>query len=392
MFDIPLTETTLDEEEVQAAARVLRSKWLTMGPEVDAFETEFAAAMGARFAIAVTNGTTALELAYRAVGVTQGTEVILPSITFVACMNAARNLGATIRLADIVSEDDLTISVKSAAALVNEHTRMVVSMPHGGHAPDMAGLAALAKERGIALVEDACHAPLAQCPDWTGTLRPMGTFGRAATWSFFGNKNMTTGEGGMITTDDEALAKECRLLRSHGITRPTWDRVRGHAFDYDVAASGTNARMDELHAAVGRVQLRKLAAANARRGRWSDAMRAGLGKREIEGLVVPFATSRGTSSHHLFVALIPEGLERRAVMAAMKARGVQTSIHYPPLDGFTGTVGDINADDPIPVTRRVGPRILTLPLGPWSDETGPVYVERIVAALADSISEVTKNG
>lgn len=376
MFRIPLTETTLGEEEVEAAVRVLRSKWLTAGPEVAAFEAEFAAAVGARHGIAVANGTLALELIYEACDLEPGDEIILPAITFVACHNAAVRLGLRSVLADVTSEDDLTISVADAARRITPQTRAIVAMPHGGFAPAMEELEALCRDRGLVLIEDACHAPLA-----TLNGRPLGTFGRAAAWSFFGNKNMTTGEGGMITTNDEATASRVRLARSHGITRPTWDRARGHASDYDVALAGTNARMDEIRAAIGRVQLGKLAAANAARGEAARALRLALQPLRAAGLVIPYASHRGASSHHLFCVLLPVGIDRRSVMAAMAADGIQTSIHYPPLYSFSSTRSRLNADD-LPVTRRVEHRLLTLPMGPTltSDQ-----IAEIAASLSRAI-------
>ncbi len=380
MFEIPLTTTTLDEEEVEAAVRVLRSKWLTMGEEVAAFEGEFAVAMGSRHAVAVSNGTTALEIAYEVAGFGPDDEVILPSITFVACLNGLRRLGVVAVLADVASEDDLTINVQDVARKITPRTRGIVSMPHAGFCPAMAELEALAHDRGLVLIEDACHAPLAELDG-----RKIGTFGRAATWSFFGNKNMTTGEGGMITTDDEGFAARCRLIRSHGITRTTWDRARGHSHDYDVACVGTNARMDEIRAAIGRVQLRKLPGATQDRARVAGVIRRLMEDARIPGLGVPYSRPRGTSAHHLFCVLLPVGADRRAVMTAMKEVGVQTSIHYPPLHRFGSTAPFFQTTGravDLPVTEAVEARILTLPLGPAMSEA---ECGRVVEALAEGL-------
>lgn len=383
MYEIPLTETTLDEEEVDAATRVLRSKWLTMGEEVAAFEREFAAALGCRHAVAVANGTVGLEIAYQAAGVGPGDEVLLPSITFIACLNAARRIGARPILVDVTSEDDLTMSPEDLQRKMTPHGRIVVPMAHSGFCPDMASIRSVAVENAAVIVEDACHGPLAELDG-----RKIGTFGTAGTWSFFGNKNMTTGEGGMITTDDEEFASECRLLRSHGITKPTWDRARGHASSYDVACVGTNARLDEVRAAIGRVQLRKLPAATAARARVAGKLRSEIEARRIPGLQIPFSRPRGTSAHHLFCVLLPEGVDRERIMEAMKARGVQTSIHYPPLHQFTATAkyfAALGGAADLPVTDRVAPRLLTLPLSPGFDaET----CGRIAEALAGTVHAV----
>jgi dTDP-4-amino-4,6-dideoxygalactose transaminase len=380
-FEIPLTETTLGEEEVEAAARVLRSRWLTQGAEVAAFEEEFAAAMGTRHAVAVANGTLALEILFAAADLGPGDEVILPALTFVACLNVTRRCGAIPVLADVESPDSLLLSVDHCRRLITPRTRAIVAMPHAGFAPDMAALEALCAERGLVLIEDACHAPLA-----TVAGRPIGTFGRGAAWSFFGNKNMTTGEGGMITTNDDATASRCRLLRSHGITRSTWDRARGHASDYDVAAAGTNARLDEVRAAIGRVQLGKLAAATAARAAAAARLRAALATRAIPGLEIPYAHHRGTPAHHLFCVLLPPGTDRAAVMAAMRAAGVQTSIHYPLLHQFTSTAplfdGTKGRADGLAVAEAIAPRLLTLPLAP---QHTAAHADRIAAALAAAL-------
>ncbi|HMZ52435.1 MAG TPA: DegT/DnrJ/EryC1/StrS aminotransferase family protein [Candidatus Sumerlaeota bacterium] len=202
MFEIPLTETTLDEEEIAAATAVLRSKWLTMGAEVAAFEREFAAALGAREAIAVSNGTVALELSLRALELKPDDEVILPAITFIACLNAVRLCGAKAVLADVTSENDWTIGIDDVRRKITSRTRAIIPMAHSGFAPDMTALMQIAGERRIAVIEDGCHAPLAEVDG-----RKIGTFGIAGCWSFFGNKNMTTGEGGMITTNDPRGAR-----------------------------------------------------------------------------------------------------------------------------------------------------------------------------------------
>ncbi|CAN5410191.1 DegT/DnrJ/EryC1/StrS aminotransferase family protein [soil metagenome] len=362
MFEIPLTETTLDEEEVEAATRVLRSKWLTMGAEVAAFESEFAFALGARHAIAVSNGTVALEICYRVAGIQPGDEVLLPAITFVACYNAARLLGAKPVLVDVTSEQDWTISPDDLKKKITDRSRLIVPMAHGGFCPAMNQLVAIAKASKARIVEDACHGPLAEVNG-----KKIGTFGLASTWSFFGNKNMTTGEGGMITTDDDAFAAECRLLRSHGITKTTWDRAQGHSFSYDVARVGTNARMDEIRAAIGRVQLRKLAAATEARARNAALLRKAIESEQIEGLIIPFTNHPGNSAHHLFCVLLPKASDRNAVMTSLKNEGIQTSIHYPPLNAFSATreyFAQNGGPDSLPVTDAIAPRILTLPLSP----------------------------
>ncbi len=360
MYRIPLSDTVIGEEEIEAATRVLRSGWLTMGREVEAFEEEFARKLHCKHAVAVANASVALELSLWASGIGPGDEVILPSITFIACLNAVRRAGATPVLADVTSELDLTISPEDIQRKVSAKTRAVMTMPHSGYCPDMEAIVKICEENDLVLIEDSCHAPLAHIDG-----KYIGTFGKCGCWSFFGNKNMTTGEGGMITTDDDELAEQLRLLRNHGLTKPTWSRAQGSAGMYDVARPGTNARMDEIRAAIGRVQLSKLEGLNQKRKVVAENLRVGL--KDLKGLVVPFDAPRGTPVHHIFVVLLPEGINRDDFRQDLAEQGIQTSIHYIPLDRFAETRSlfeGCGRSSDLPVTRAIENRIVTLPLGP----------------------------
>jgi dTDP-4-amino-4,6-dideoxygalactose transaminase len=374
---IPLADTTLGEEEVEAAARVLRSGWLTMGPEVKAFEEEFADRFGARHAIGVANGTAALHLAYQAAGLREGDEFCLPALTFVATLNAGLYPHARPVLVDCTSEDDLTLSPSDLERKITPRTRLIVTMPYGGFCPDMERICALADARKIPIVEDACHAPLAELNG-----RKIGTFGLASTWSFYGNKNMTTGEGGMVLTDDDETARRVRLLRSHGMTTLTWERHRGHAAEYDVVEAGYNYRLDEVRAAIGRVQLRKLDEANHLRAAAARLLREALAPLAARGLRIPFEHPRGHSAHHLFVILLPDGCDRRACRDAMRRAGVMTSVHYPPLDSFSHCRALGLDKQNLPVLRGLQNRLVTLPLGPTLTAT---QVHRIAGAVDEAL-------
>lgn len=379
-WKVPLTDVTLGEEEALAAADVVRSGWLTQGERVAAFERDFAAMTGAAHAIAVSNCTVGLELLYAGAGVQPGDEVIVPALTFVATANAARRLGAVPVFADITSLDDLCVDPDDIVRKVNDRTRAVVVVHYAGFAADVAGvrrgLAAIGRG-DVAVLEDCAHAPGATSRE--GDAR-CGALADGGAFSFFSNKNMTTGEGGMLTTSDDARAKRLRLLRAHGMTTTTWDRHRGHAFSYDVVEVGTNARLDEVRAAVGRVQLGRLADANQRRatvrGWYLDAMRA---KRELASVGVPFSQGRyGVSAHHLFVVMLPEGTDREHVMATMREAQVQTSIHYPPTHRFSAYESGVA----LPKTDAVAQRVLTLPLGPaMTQEHVAVVLDALARAL-----------
>jgi dTDP-4-amino-4,6-dideoxygalactose transaminase len=367
---IPLADIDFGTSEEEAVLQVIRSHWLTMGAVTEAFEQEFAAYVGAPHAIAVANGTAALHLACLAAGLGPGDEAIVPSLTFVATANAVRYTGATPVFADIASERNLCISPASIAPCLTERTRAIIVMHYGGYACDMPGIMALAEERGLKVIEDAAHAVGSELAG-----RQLGTWGEVGCYSFFSNKNMTTGEGGMLVTNDDAIAGQLRTLRSHGMTAMTWDRHRGHAWSYDVVALGYNYRIDEIRAAIGREQLKKLPANNAARRRRTQLYRDLLGELTPE-IVLPFEKPEGISACHLLPILLPGNVKREAFMEQMKSRGIQTSIHYPPIHKFQA-YSDIQ-HAPLPVTEDAAGREVTLPLYATMSEEQVMLVARAV--------------
>jgi dTDP-4-amino-4,6-dideoxygalactose transaminase len=259
-WKIPLFDLDYGPEEEQAVLDVLRSRWLTMGEVTARFEAAFAESCGVKHAVAVANGTVALHLACLGADIGPGDEVIVPALTFVATAACVRYVGATPVFADVTSPDDLTLSPQSVEALITPRTRAIIVMHYGGYVCDMPAFRALAEKHNLKLIEDACHAPGAERDG-----RRAGAWGDVAAFSFFSNKNLATGEGGMLTTDDDEIAAKLRRLRSHGMTSLTWDRHRGHAWSYDVTDLGYNYRPSEMLAALGLAQLSKLEASNQRR-------------------------------------------------------------------------------------------------------------------------------
>ncbi|NLG67179.1 MAG: DegT/DnrJ/EryC1/StrS aminotransferase family protein [Actinobacteria bacterium] len=387
-WNIPLTELEYGPEEEAAVLEVLRSRWLTMGDRTTRFEQEFAEFVGSEFAVAVSNCTVGLHAILVALGIGPGDEVIVPDLTFVASLNAVRYTGATAVLADVTSENDLTISVRDVEAKITPRTRALMIMHYGGHPCDMDGIRDLAQRHGLLVVEDAAHAPGAE---HRGVM--AGHLGDAAAFSFFSNKNLATGEGGMVTTDREDVAKAIRLLRSHGMTHQTMDRHRGHAYSYDVVCLGYNYRLTEIEAVLGSVQLAVLPERNASRRRLVQRYRELLAG--VDGVRAPFSEYgdpslwgySATSSHHLMVILLPDGETRARAMEGLKQRGIQTSIHYPPIHGFTNVREDIVAGrvraDGLDVIDRLAPRLLTLPLSAGFHLD---VADTVVSALADALS------
>jgi dTDP-4-amino-4,6-dideoxygalactose transaminase len=369
---IPLADIDFGPEEAAAVNAVLQSRWLTMGSVTQEFEKEFASYVGAKYAIAVTNATAALHLACIVVGLGPGDEAVVPSLTFVATANAVRYTGATPVFADIVGEDDLNISYQAIERVITRRTRAILVMHYGGYACDMASIMELAREHNLKVIEDAAHAVGSELEG-----QKLGTWGDLGCFSFFSNKNMTTGEGGMLVTNEDAYLRRLQLLRSHGMTTLTWDRHKGHAWSYDVVDLGYNYRIDEMRAALGRVQLGKLGANNERRRRLTQGYRDALEELAPQ-VVVPFAKHAGISAAHLMPVLLPVGTSRLNFMEAMKAQGIQTSVHYPPIHAFTAYDGN-RGKHFLPNTDNVAAREVTLPLYPAMSDENVVTVVRAVA-------------
>jgi dTDP-4-amino-4,6-dideoxygalactose transaminase len=366
---VPYFDLVLGDEEKQAALHVLDSNWLTSGPRIQEFEAAFARALSSPHAVAVSNCTAALHLALLALGVGPGDEVVVPSLTFVAAANAVRYCGATPVFADVCSETDLNVDPVDIERKSTPRTRVVMAMHYGGYPCDMGRVLALTAGRQLKVVEDACHGPLAE---YQG--EKLGTLGDVGCFSFFSNKNMTTGEGGMVVTRSAKVAERIKTLRSHGMTASTYERFKGHAFGYDVIELGYNYRLDEVRAAIGLVQLAKLAQNNAQRGGLVEYYRTRM-RSELPGIVIPFPDRGGPCGYHIFAILLPEGVMREPVMQAMGKLGVQTSFHYRPIHTFTAYQGAAGA---LPVLDRVAPRLLSLPLYPSMSES---QIDEVVAAL-----------
>jgi dTDP-4-amino-4,6-dideoxygalactose transaminase len=376
---IPLSDLDYGPEEEQAVLEVLRRRWLTMGAVTQEFEKEFAAYIGVKHAFGVSNGTDALHLAALALGLGVGDEVIVPALTFVATANSVLYTGAEVRFAEISGADDLNLSPQAIEAQITPRTRAVFLMHYGGYACRMPEIAEIARRHSLRIVEDAAHAPGASLAG-----RALGTWGDIGCFSFFSNKNLATGEGGMVVTDRDDLAAQLRSLRSHGMTSLTWERHQGHAYTYDVVALGHNYRIDEIRSALGLVQLYKLAQNKARRQAITGRYRQGFAGDGFSGVELPFLNSPGISSCHIFPLLLPPGSNRQVFMDAMRARGVQTSIHYPPIHLFS-YYRQRYPGLSLPVTEAIAAREVTLPLYPGMTDADVDYVlASAMKALAEA--------
>ena len=326
---IPFARPDIGDAEIEAVARTLRSGWVTTGPETKAFESEFAAYLGGGVqAIAVNSATAGLHLALEAIGIGPGDEVIAPTLTFTATVEVARYLGADAKLVDV---DPVTLNIDPACieAAITPRTRAILPVHYGGLACDMAAIFDIARRRGLQVVEDAAHAlPTTSQGTLVGQLPSA-----AAVFSFYANKTMTTGEGGMVVTRNERLAQRMRVMRLHGISRDAFDRFssRTPAWYYEIVAPGFKYNLTDTAAALGRVQLQRLPAFLARRRQLAARYLVEL--RDLP-LVLPADAPVGeTHAWHLFVLRVADAarVTRDEVIQRLSDAGIGTSVHYVPL-------------------------------------------------------------
>jgi dTDP-4-amino-4,6-dideoxygalactose transaminase len=375
--EIPLFDLRLDPEDIEAVMEVLRSGWLTMGPRTAEFEDAFARHLGARHAVAVSSCTAALHLAYLAARVGPGDEVIVPAMTFAATAAAAIYCGATPVFADILGPHDLSLDPADVERRVTPRTKAVSVVHFAGYAAPVQELRALCDERGIALIEDAAHAPDAHAGG-----RMLGTWGLAGAFSFFSNKVLACGEGGLLATDDDEIAALARSLRSQGMTSGSWSRFTGETDDYDAHGLGYNYRLDEPRAALLLSRLKRLERDVARRRELTRAYRAKLAA--VAGLSIPYRDEDvERSTCYVMPVIVDDERRRDAVRRHLRERhGVQTSLFYPAIHEFTAYRQRFGAQT-LPRSEHIARSEVTIPLFPEMDEATQ---DRVVAALAEALA------
>ena len=374
---LPFARPDITEAEIDAVARAMRSGWVTTGPETKAFEQEFAAYLGGGVhAVAVNSATAGLHLALEAIGVGPGDEVIAPTLTFTATVEVARYLGADAKLVDV---DPVTLNIDPAQieAAITPRTKAILPVHYGGLACDMAAVFDIAKKHGLQVIEDAAHALPTTV---NGAL--IGQLASAATvFSFYANKTMTTGEGGMVVTKDEALAARMKVMRLHGISRDAFDRFTSTtpAWYYEIVAPGFKYNMTDMAAALGRVQLQRLPGFVQRRQQLAARY---LHELQDLPLILPADAPAGDAhAWHLFVLRLADDARatRDEVIQALSDAGIATSVHYVPLhrqpywrDRYQLT------PEQFPVAEAAYQRMFSIPLftAMSDDEQG-----RVIAAL-----------
>lgn len=378
-WKVMLSDIDLGEEEINAVVEVLKSKWLSMGPVTQKFEQEFAKYLGVKYAFAVSSGTAALHIACRVLGIREGEEVIVPSLTFVATANAVLYCGAKPVFADITSLDNFNISPDDIQEKITNKTKAIIVVHYGGYPCDMRAIMEIAEDYKLKVIEDSAHAIGAE---YEG--QKCGTFGDVGCFSFFANKNLVTGEGGMIVTNDDKLAEKIRIIRSHGMTALTWDRFKGHSYTYDVVDLGYNYRLTEIASALGLIQLKKLDKNNKKRKKIVEEYIKKLKK--FSEIYIPFKNFKGKSSYHIFPILLTENIDRFEFMKRLREKGIQTSVHYPPIHLFTYYRRLFGFREGIlPKTEYVGKHEVTLPLHPLMKGEDIEYVVGCIGEIINAL-------
>ena len=373
---LPFSRPTIEEDEIAEVVDSLRSGWITTGPKVVRFEELFLQRLGVTQAVAVNSATAGLHLAVAALNLRPEDEVIVPALTWAATANVVELCGARTVFAD-VDPDTLCIDPADVARRITPRTRAIIPVHFAGQPVDLDALAALAREHRLVIIEDAAHA--------LGTTyrgREVGTSGHVAVFSFHPIKNITTGEGGMITCNDAALADRLRTLRFHGVSKNAWNRFRGGGVpQYDVLEPGWKYNMLDLQAALGLRQMTKLDRFNARRRELAARYDARL--RDVPELR-PLAPTRypSTSACHLYIVrldLAAVDLDRNDFMQALGAENIGTGLHFPALhlsSHYAARYG--YRPGSLPAAEAAGESILSLPLYPLLTEADQ---DDVVAAI-----------
>jgi UDP-4-amino-4,6-dideoxy-N-acetyl-beta-L-altrosamine transaminase len=362
---IPYGRQTIDDEDINAVVEVLRSDWLTQGPKIQEFERALAARGGAKHAVVMANGTAALQAAYYAAGLGPGDELVTTPLTFAATANAALWFGAKPVFADI-DESTGNLSPDEAARKITSRTKVLAPVDYAGRPADLPAFRELAKKHGLLLVEDACHSYGASLGS-----SPVGSLADMTVLSFHPVKTLTTGEGGAVLTNDEALAAKLSSFRAHGVTsrQPDWR--------YDIGHLAQNYRMTDMQAALGLSQLRKLDRFIARRQEIAEAyLRDFAG---VPELGLPPTAAPGQCAWHLFPIRVPR---RAEVFRSLRAAGVGVQVHYIPVHHHSLYRGLGYPEKLCPRAERFYDEELSLPIFPLLTEADR---KKVVSAVKDAL-------
>ena len=353
-YKIPLFNLNFDECEAQAAYDTIKSGWISTGPKNSELEQMFMDMWKVKYAVSMSNCTSALHVCCMVCGFGPGDEVICPSLTFAASCNCIRYVGATPVFADIVSLDHINIDPADIERKITPKTKGIIVVHMAGFPAKMDEIMAIAQKYKLKVIEDACHGPLSE---YKG--KKLGTIGDCAAFSFFSNKNISTGEGGMFITNNEEMEKKARLIRSHGMSSLSYQRASGHVTEYDITCLGYNFRMDDIRAAIAIEQIKKLPKDLEVRMKVRKHYIDRLSK--LADVSVPFADNTEFVSNYIMpIVLLNSTKEHRdKIREYIHAAGVQTSVHYPAIHKFS-TYKELGAV--LPLSEYVADNEITLPM------------------------------
>lgn len=391
-MQIPFHSPSLGQDEINEIVECLRSGWLTTGPRAKRFESDFAAYVGAKHAVALNSATAALHLALESIGLRRGEAVLVPTMTFAATAEVVRYFDAKPVLVDCRA-DDFNLDVAELrrcaeeAVTRGEKLRAVIPVHYGGQVADVAGIQAVAREFRLKIIDDAAHCcPAGYRDETTEMWKNVGAESDVCCYSFYANKCITTGEGGMACTNDDALAERMRIMSLHGISKDAWKRFTAQgSWSYEIIAPGFKYNMTDIAAGIGLHQLRKANEFRAARARVAAKYLELLGG--IDALVLPTEHSNRLHSWHLFVIRLRLDCllcDRAAVIEELKSAGIGTSVHWIPLHmhPYYQRQYGYRAED-YPVAQRASQEIISLPIYPaMTDE----MIERVTLTLGDVLA------
>jgi perosamine synthetase len=374
---IPFFDPWITDEDKKAVLDALKSRWLTGGPKAVEFEGLFAKSVGSKYAVSANSCTAALHLAMRALNIGSGDEVIVPVLTFAATANAPIFCGAKPVFADI-DEKTYNISPKSISDKISEKTKAIIVVHYGGQPCDMKEIMEIAEDPEVPVVEDCAHTVGATYSD-----KKTGSIGTIGCFSFYPTKIITTFEGGMFVTDDEVMAKRAKTWREHGMTKSAVDREKGASWYYDVVDLGYNYRLNDIQAAIGISQLKRLDVINRLRMNAANQYTERL--KQIAGIITPYEAENRTHAYHLYVIRILEkefGINRNKLFLELSNKKIGLSVHYTPLHllTFYKNLLHLNVGD-FPVAEKIYPEILSLPIFPTITEN---QINEVVSQIKSS--------
>jgi dTDP-4-amino-4,6-dideoxygalactose transaminase len=372
--EIPVFDIKVEQEDLDAVEEALRSGWWTMGARVEELESDFAERVGSSEGVALSSCTTALHVALICAGVGPGDEVVLPSFTFVATAAAVLYCGAVPVFADICGDHDLGIDPDLVEAAIGPKTKAVIPVHYAGFPAAADRIGDLCEASGIAMIEDCAHAPAASLGG-----KALGSLGFAGCFSFFSNKVLAAGEGGMLVTDDSDAAARAKKLRNQGLLHTTVQRHEGTAPRYDVEEVGFNYRVDEMRAALISSRMTRLDQEIERRRELMRRYRERL--RGVDGVYIPYSDEAVEESSCYTLAVLVDPAKRDAARTRMGEAGVQTTLAYTGVHEFTFW-RELEPGISLPRTESVGQRIINLPLFPHLTEA---QQDRVIDVLEESL-------